>query len=508
MSRGRPVSRMPSARLRVAFVSSEVHPYSKTGGLADVSAALPAALADAGTDVTVLTPGYRSALQWFAERNLTGEELELPGDLWIGDVRHPVRYRRFVCDGRSVVLVVNDELYDRPSLYVDVNGEEYADNAARFAFFCRAVLEYFCLTGEPPAVFHAHDWQAALVPVYLRTLYAYSQVASARSLLTVHNLGYQGLFPATELYATGLGWDVFHMEGLEFYGRLNLLKGGIVYADAVTTVSPTYAKEIQTESFGMGLDGLLRAHRRKLRGILNGIDTDRWNPATDRHLPACYSHSDPAGKATCKRVLQERLGLPVRPEAFLLGVISRLDRQKGLALLLDAWPMLQTLDLQLVVLGSGDPVLETAFTDLASRMPSRVAVRLGFDEPLAHLIEAGSDAFVMPSLYEPCGLNQLYSQRYGTIPIVRRTGGLADTVVDATPERMTAGDASGFSFRPMKAEALADAICRAGRMYFEQPEEWGRLARGVMQLEHGWPESARKYHSLYRRLVRGARPSA
>ena len=488
--------------MRIAFVTSEVGPFSKTGGLADVSAALPAALAGRGIEVTVFSPLYRSVAAELAR--LTAPIDELHGaTLWIGDEQHPTRYRRTEASGCRFVFVADDPYYDRPGLYVGPDGGEYADNVARFAFLCRATLEYCLTNGAVPDVFHLNDWQTALIPVYLHTIYRRPELAGARTLFTLHNLAYQGRAAPAQLYATGLDWSVFHPGALEFYGMINLLKGGLVFADALTTVSPTYAEEIQLPAFGYGLDGVLRAARTKLSGILNGIDARRWNPAADPLLPARFRANDLRGKAACKRALQERLGLPVRADALLLGAISRFDVQKGIPLIADAWRIVAPLPLQLVVLGSGDGWLEQRVRDLVAHFPQQVAASIGFDEPLAHQIEAGADAFLMPSVFEPCGLSQMYSQRYGTVPIVHATGGLKDTVRDATPARLADATASGFSFDHYDAAHLADAILRAQQLYAGAPDTWRRLQRLCMALDHSWEHRAGAYVDLYARLVAG-----
>jgi starch synthase len=490
--------------MRVAFVTPEVAPFSKTGGLADVSAALPAALAARGLDVTVFSPFYRSAAAVLADLPLPVEESTGP-TLWIGDERHTTRYRTLHRNGCRLVFVVDEAFYDRPSLYVGSDGGDYADNLARFAFLSRAVLEYALSGGAAPDVFHLNDWQTALLPVYLQTIYRRPELAAARSVFTVHNLAYQGRFAAPQLYATGLDWGVFHPGGLEFYGALNLLKGGLLSADAITTVSPSYAAEIQQPAFGNGLDGILRAARDKLTGILNGIDTRRWDPATDPLLPAHFDTAHLGGKAACKRALQERIGLPVRADALLFGAISRFDVQKGIPLIADAMEIVAPLPMQLVVLGSGDAGLEQRMRALAVAHPQQVAVHIGFDDGLAHLVEAGADAFLMPSAYEPCGLNQMYSQRYGTVPIVHATGGLKDTVVDYTPERLAAGTASGFRFDRFDAAHLAEAILRAWRLYADAGRDWRRLQACCMGLDHSWATSARAYADLYAQLLAASR---
>jgi starch synthase len=485
---------------RIVYVSSEVHPFSKTGGLADVAHALPDALGRAGVDVTVFSPCYRSVKQWLAAHGALTRDVALPDEVWSGAERHRASYRILEQRAQRLVFVVNDALFDRPQLYVDADGRDYADSVVRFAFFCRAVLEYGLFTGEIPDLVHLNDWQTALIGVYLKTIYRQPALQRVRSVLTVHNLGYQGHFPAEQLLATGLGWEVFHAEGLEFYGGLNLLKGGLVFADALTTVSPTYAEEMQTAEAGRGLDGVVRAQRQKLVGILNGINVREWNPADDPHLPAHYDSSNLGGKAACKRALQQRAGLPARDTSFVLGVISRFDAQKGIPLIADAIETLADLDLQLVVLGAGDRAIENRMRALMAAHPDRVHVHADFDEPFAHLIEAGADAFLMPSAYEPCGLNQMYSHRYGTVPVVRETGGLKDTVRDFSSAALAAGQASGFTFRDLDAKQLAAAIRRAETLYRSDSESWRALMRHIMGIDHSWEESARAYRELYERV--------
>ena len=487
--------------MKIAYVTPEVLPYSKTGGLADVSLALPTVLSEQGLDLTVFSPYYPQARDYLARSGTEIEESTLPYELWIGGESWPVKFASTPGPGPRHVFVINDHYFDRPHPYLDEHGRDYHDNVARFSYFCRAVLEFLRHVGPAPEVIHCHDWQTALIPVYLKTTDRGEEFAATRTVLTIHNLGYQGVFPADQLLATGLDWDVFTQEQMEFYDNLNLLKGGIALADALTTVSPTYAREIQTAEFGHGLEGFLANHSNKLTGILNGIDTRVWNPAGDQHLPATYSAKSLGGKKTCRRLLQREFDLPLRSGCLLLGVISRLDHQKGIDLLAGAVRRLATLDFQLVVLGSGDPGLEEELTALAADFPDQVAVRLGYDEPLAHRIIAGIDAFIMPSRYEPCGLTQLYSHAYGTIPVVRRTGGLADTVVDYTPRRLARGTASGFVFDGADPARLEDALRRAAGLFFTDNKAWGRLKRQVMQLDHSWAASARRYSDLYHRLA-------
>lgn len=490
--------------MKVAFVTPEILPFSKTGGLADVSAALSASLSAAGCELTVFTPLYRSAIKWFEEHAIEWTELVLPEKIWIGDEQHPVVFRIIEHDGRRLVFVLNGYYYDRPQPYVDDQERDYVDNASRFSYFCRAVLEFYIYTGEIPEVFHLHDWQTALLAVYLETLYKRTEFFQSRSLLTLHNLGYQGIFPPDELYSAGLDWDLFSMDKLEYFGSINLLKGGIIYSNLVNTVSPSYAREIITEEYGKGLHGVLRAHKAKLCGILNGIDTSEWDPETDTHLPYNYSKRSMSGKAKCKRALQIELGLPPRADSMLLGVVSRFDAQKGIDLLLEAFPQVANFDLQLAVLGSGAESLESQMVKLAQEYPQQVAIRLGYDEGLAHRIEAGADAFLMPSAYEPCGLNQMYSQRYGTLPIVRETGGLKDTVINASPKRIADGSAVGFTFKQYDAVKFAETIRRAVRMFHGDRKTWRALMLNAMKRDYSWQASAQQYLRIYEQLSKPA----
>lgn len=494
--------------MKVAYVTPEVLPFSKTGGLADVSQALPRALAAQGQDCTVFTPYYRQAAEWLGGNGQAADDLDLKRGIQVGEDERALHYRVLKAGPVTVVFVVNDWYYDRAHCYLSEQGGDYEDNVARFAFFCRAVLEYCIELEQTPDVFHVHDWQAALIPVYLKTIYSHEPPAAAKCLLTIHNLGYPGIFPAAQLPATGLEWDVFSIDQLEYYGKLNLLKGGIVFADAVNTVSPSYAEEIQTAEYGGGLDGVLAHHREKLSGILNGIDQDQWNPATDPHLAKHYSSAELAGKQACKLAVQRELGLPLRPRTPLLGVISRLDRQKGIQLLIEAFPRIAGQDLQLAVLGAGDSSLEGRLARLGQDYPEQVALRLGHSEPLAHRIIAGADAFLMPSFYEPCGLTQMYGQRYGTVPIVRATGGLKDTVLDYASRGAGDAQAGGFSFDQADSRALAGAVKRALQLYFTNQRAWKKLVRGIMQFDHSWDSSAAAYLKLYYQIVQQGRGAA
>ncbi|MBI3625661.1 MAG: glycogen synthase GlgA [Candidatus Rokubacteria bacterium] len=489
---------MVPQRLRILFISPEVEPFAKTGGLADVAGALPKALAGLGHDVRVLMPKFRGV-----ERHA--------GSLTpvIARLRIPVADRTqegALLEGRMgkgpIYFLAQDHYYDRDGLYGTPEGD-YWDNCERFVFFCRAAVEALRVLGWTPHVIHANDWQTGLVPVYLETLYRNDPaLAKIATLFTIHNLAYQGVFWHYDMPMTGLGWDLFTPAGIEFYGKINFLKGGLVFGDLLTTVSRTYAREIQTAEFGCGLEGVLQERSRVLHGVVNGIDYDVWNPASDPAIPKGYTARDLQGKRACKLALQEELGLAQEPVP-LVGLVTRLVEQKGLNLVLDALPELLANGAQLVLLGTGDPALEAAFDQAASRRKGRVAVRLGYDPALARRIYAGSDFFLMPSRYEPCGLGQLISLRYGTIPLVRWTGGLADTVTEFDPAKQTG---TGFGFAPFNGEALLECLHRALTV-FRQPALWARLVRNAMAEDFSWEASARQYVSLYRKALKAAVPS-
>lgn len=485
--------------LRILCVSSEAVPFAKTGGLADVVGALPREVARLGHEVRLVLPRYGtidSAAHGFKEWG----RLAVPTAS--GIVSAVVEEGSLPGSDVQVFTIGHDPFFARRGLYGEA-GADYPDNLERFAFFCRATLELLLALAKvsrwTPDVLHAHDWQAALSVVYLKSLYAKRpEFRKLGTLLTVHNLGYQGLFPKTAFAQTGLGADLFTPKTLEFYGQVNLLKGGLVFADLLTTVSPTYSREIQTPEFGAGLDGVLRERQDRLSGVVNGIDTETWNPATDPHLKARYSPSDLAGKRQCKEALQRELALPVR-DVPLLAVISRFTPQKGLDLVAAVLPELMRLDVQVALLGTGDPSLELQFQSFHMRYPDKIGVRIGFDDALAHAIEAGADLFLMPSRYEPCGLSQLYSLRYGTVPVVRKTGGLADTVVAYTPQTAAEGRATGFAFTDATPEALLTTILLALRVYADRAE-WRGLMKAGMETDVSWTRSAETYVTLYRRV--------
>jgi starch synthase len=490
---------MPATPLKILFVAPEAVPFAKTGGLADVAGALPREVARLGHEVRLVLPRY-GAIDGAAHGLKEWGRLAVPTAA--GTVSAVVEEGRLPGSDAAVFTIGHDPFFARQGLYGEA-GADYPDNLERFAFFCRATLELLLAFAKVSRwtcdVLHAHDWQAALSVVYLKSLYARRpEFKRLGALFTVHNLGYQGLFPAAAFPKTGLGPELFTTKTLEFYGQAGLLKGGLVSADLLTTVSPTYSREIQTAEYGAGLDGVLRERKDRLSGVVNGIDVDTWNPAGDPHLKARYSAADLSGKRECKEALQRELALPVR-DVPLLAVISRFTPQKGLDLVAAVLPELMRLDLQVALLGTGDPSLELQFQSLRMRYPDRIGVRIGFDDALAHAIEAGADIFLMPSRYEPCGLSQLYSLRYGTVPIVRKTGGLADTVVAYTPRTAAEGKATGFAFTEATPDALLTTILLALRVYANR-EEWKGLMKAGMATDVSWARSADTYVALYQRL--------
>ncbi|OQW41498.1 MAG: hypothetical protein A4C66_10005 [Nitrospira sp. HN-bin3] len=492
--------------LHVVMAASEAVPYAKTGGLADVVGALSLALAKLGHQITLLLPGYGTRLPHRHRRVAMQFSVPVGGDptdvsieeeyVTVTGASHPVR----------VLFVCHAPYFDRLGLYQQ-DHRDYPDNLDRFSFFCRAVIQVLHVLvdrqREKLDILHLHDWQTALCAVYLKALsHEHTSLGSIKTLLTVHNLGYQGIFPGPEFMKTGLPSPLFSPSSLEFYGAVNCLKGGIIFSDAVSTVSPTYAREILTAEYGCGLEGVLAHRTGGVSGVTNGIDADVWDPARDAYLPAQYCADDRSGKRVCKRALQDELGLPGL-DVPLLAVIGRLTFQKGFDLLLEILPELMGLDLQLIVLGTGDSHLEQQFTAAKEKYAQRIGLHLGFDEGLAHRIEAGSDMLIMPSRYEPCGLSQLYSLRYGTVPIVRRTGGLADTVVPFRPSTVTSGRATGFHFIDPSPDTLLSTILLALHVYGEQ-ETWKALVTSGMNQDLSWDQSARNYVKLYHRLgVRG-----
>jgi starch synthase len=475
---------------KILFVTSEAHPLIKTGGLADVSGSLPKALAELSQDIRILIPYYQ-ALKTF------------------GNVRYVCSLR---VDNRSVNILETRMpesnllvwLVDYPTFfnypgnpYVDENGNAWENNAERFALFCRVAVEVAMDRVHQdwkPDVVHCNDWQSALVPAFLSL-----EENRPKTVFTIHNLAYQGLFPASTAAALNLPGQLLSPEGLEFHSLLSFIKGGLVYSDRITTVSPTYAMEIQTPDFGYGLEGLLRYRNHVLSGILNGIDLEQWNPESDPLITHTYTAQTLAAKKANKTELQKRFSLPVTDQIPLFGLIGRLVEQKGIDMILDSLPAILEMPLQIVLLGSGEKSMERKLTHYAQLYPERIAVTVGYDEALAHLIEAGSDIFLMPSRFEPCGLNQMYSQRYGTLPLVRRTGGLADTVVDAVPQTIEDNSATGIVFDEATAGSLLEAVKRAAILY-GNPKAWEQMQINGMSKDFSWERSARQYLDLYRGL--------
>ena len=485
---------MKPSQLRILFATSECAPLVKTGGLGDVSAAFPVALKALGLDPRVLLPGYRLVLA-----QLSGCR-EVARFAATADFPAARLLQSQTRSGVPLFALECSELYDRAGgPYQDAAGSDWIDNAQRFGLLSRVAALLSSADsplGWKPDVVHCNDWQTGLVPAYLH----YFAGARAATLQTIHNLAYQGIFEPQFVAALGLPTACFTPDGVEFYGKLSFLKSGLQFADAITTVSPTYALEIQSEPLGFGLQGLLATRRDCLSGILNGIDTGLWNPAADPLIAGRYDADTLGAKAVNKSALQWRLGLAPSPSMPLFAVVSRLTQQKGLDWLLAIAPQLLALPAQLAILGSGERQLEQGLHALAREHPRQASTTIGFDETLAHLVEAGADAFLMPSRFEPCGMNQMYSQRYGTPPIVRATGGLADTVVDCTPATLADGSASGFVFHDASAEALLAAVERAASAWRDSTT-WRALQRNGMARDFGWEASARRYAAIYARLA-------
>jgi starch synthase len=482
---------MPERR-SVLMIGSEAVPFAKTGGLADVLGALPPALARLGWDVTLALPRYRGVT--------AGTLVERVPISVGGYTREVGLFDAPLANGARALLVECADLYDRESLYAADN-VEYPDNARRFAVLVRASLEFVARRGRRPSVVHAHDWQAGLAPVYLDTIYASHPILGGTpSVFTIHNIAYQGVFEADWLPRLDLGWDELGADRMEFWGRISFLKGGINAATLITTVSRRYADEIQTVEFGAGFDGILRRRRDRLVGILNGIDTVAWNPAHDTFLPAAYSAEHLEGKAAAKREVLTRYHLPADADALerpLVGMISRMVDQKGFDLLAAVADELRRLDAVFVLLGTGEPQYQDLWIAMAARHPRRIGARIGFDEGLAHLIEAGADIFLMPSRFEPCGLNQMYSLRYGTVPVVRAVGGLADTVRDYSPRDKKS---TGFVFDDYTGEALLGALRRALELFKDRPR-WRALQGAGMSQNNSWDHSAGEYVRIYGKAI-------
>jgi starch synthase len=483
--------------MNIVWITSEAFPYIKTGGLADVSGALPKALAERGHKVAVIMPYCPQLMKGLTARtHVVKNTLGVPfgwSTEWV-----QLREDR-ISENLSFYFIEYNLYFDRPALY-DWYGKEFGDNAARFIFFSRAAMQAILALEIKPDIIHTNDWPSALCNLYLRTplYWGYDNFRDCRSVLTIHNIGYQGTFDKSNLFLTGLGWEYFNHTCLEYHDRLNFLKAGIMTADMVNAVSPTYAEEILRPEYGFTLDPVLQhiKHRNRLRGILNGIDVNEWNPQTDKLLPANFSADDLHGKSICKVELQKEFDLPQKPDVPLLGIVSRLANQKGIDVFGDCIEdMLYHDNIQVAVLGTGDPGLEGHLSYLNGKYPDKFSVYIGYNNRLAHMIEAGSDFFVMPSRYEPCGLNQMYSMRYGTVPIARGTGGLEDTIVNYSEDNL--GNSNGFKFYILDSISLRNTLRWAVSIYLERPDKFYKMIRNGMMADFSWDKTASQYEAMY-----------
>jgi starch synthase len=486
---------MDDRKFSVLMVTPEAAPFARTGGLGDVAGSLPAVLSSKGVKTSVILPYYRCIRESGIQAPPVLEELPVP--LGVDILNASVRKAR-TPDGVDVYFLEREDLYDRPNLY-SCHAGDYYDNLQRFSFFCHAALSSAVALDLRPDIIHCHDWQASLTAPLLAGPYRQARsLTKTRCVFTIHNIGYQGIFPPETLPLTGLSKEThFHVEGLEYWGGINLMKGGIVYADAVTTVSPSYATEIQTPEFGMGLEGVLRKRSGSLKGILNGVDYRVWDPAVDPLIPANYSEADTGGKIECKRSLIASSGLESSLHRPVIGIVSRLDRQKGLDLVAEAADSLLGLDTALVILGTGDREIQNRLEQAAARSPGRMAFTAAFNDQLAHRIIAGADILLVPSLYEPCGLTQIYALKYGTVPVVRSVGGLEDTVIDVDD---SPSPRNGFKFRHHDVSSMLNAVQRAINT-FNQFEEWQKIVGAAMASDFSWGKSADQYLELYHALA-------
>lgn len=485
-------------RVKILFVSSEVTPFAKSGGLGDAVSSLATALSRAGHDVRILLPRY-----YFISKNTLRRTNGLLEIETAREHYHAFLYTTAMPNSQVKIYFLDCEpLYGRNGIYGYSSAQEFPDNPARFSVLSKAAFATCRSLGWIPDIMHANDWPTSLVPVYLNTTEKNTEFSDTAGVLTIHNLGYQGIYSRDHFPELGLGWEYFYGAGFEYYGNVNFLKAGIVSAECITTVSPTYAREIQTPNGGFGLDGLLRQRSRDLVGILNGIDVDIWNPATDPYIPAHYSYKDMSGKAACKAALQKELGLPSDPNVPVIGMVTRLVEQKGISEVFGRTygcmrKILETIHVQVAVLGSGDAWAEEAIMNYSAQYPQFKGV-VGYNERLAHLIEAGADFFLMPSRYEPCGLNQMYSLVYGTLPIVHRTGGLADTVVNYNQEL---GEGTGFMFDDLTPQAVYDTVGWAMWAWYNKLQHIQNMRVRAMQQDFSWARSADEYVRLYEHAI-------
>ncbi len=475
---------------KILFVSSEVHPLIKTGGLADVCGSLPIALAELSQDIKLILPRYQSL-------KIT-EEVRFLCTVRVDNRNVNILETRLPGTQVTVLLVDYPSYFNLPgNPYVDELGEPWPNNAERFALFCKIAVEIAmdrAYLDWKPDIVHCNDWQTGLVPALLSLEYE-----RPKTVFTIHNMAYQGLFPKATIYDLNIPGPLWHIAGLEFYDKLSFIKGGLVYADFITTVSPSYALEIQTAEFGYGFEGLLASRKASLGGIINGIDLGHWNPEVDPYISQTYTATTLTKKRPNKAEVQRQFGLAIDDKIPLFSLIGRLVEQKGIDLLIECLPEMMSMNLQFVLLGNGDKAYEKQLQVLADEYPNKIAIKLGYDEVLAHVIEAGADIFLMPSKFEPCGLNQMYSQRYGTIPIVRKTGGLADTVTDTLPQTLAQDTASGVVFNEASAGALLEAIKRALILY-NVPSAWKKMQVNAMSKDFSWQRSAAEYLALYNNL--------
>ena len=484
--------------MNIIQVASEAVPFAKTGGLADVVGALPKYFTQHKHQVTLFLPLYKQVKESVSELITTGTRIKVP----IGGQTHTgVIWEAKIPDSSvKVFLLQHDEFFHRDNLYGTPDGD-YPDNAARFIFLSRGVLEAIPALKLEADVIHCHDWQSALIPVYLKTLYRpKKELRSLKTLFTVHNLAYQGLFKKEAMALTGLDPSLYNSKQLEFWDKVNFIKGGLVFADLLSTVSQRYAEEIQTEEFGCGLEGVLSERAAELSGIINGIDYSDWDPQVDRFIPAQYSMDDLSGKAECKKLLQQSQGLSPK-DVPLLGIVSRLAEQKGLDILVEIFDELMELDLQFILLGTGEEKYHKLLEEKAKKYKDKVVMNITFDNQLAHQITAGADMILLPSRYEPCGLNQLYALKYGSVPVVRETGGPADTIIDYSPDGLKKKESTGFSFKEYKGSAFLDALKRAVEVY-QDKKTWRSLMKIGMAQDWSWNRSAREYLKLYDKLLK------
>lgn len=489
--------------MKIAEISSEVVPYAKTGGLADVVGTLPIHLENLKHEVSIFMPLYKSVKTSALDIKL----MDITFDIPVGDIVHTGYLWECIHPGSkniTVYFIQHDDYYERDELYNTKEGD-YPDNAERFIFFSRAVIEAIKKLRLRIDIIHCHDWQAALIPVYLKTLYKRSKAfSSTKTVLTIHNLSYQGLFSQDDMKLTGLDWSLFNWKQLEYWGKVNFLKGGIAFADIMTTVSKTYAEEIRTAEFGCGLEDFLKEHENKLYGIINGVDYTQWSPENDNIISHKYDVKNLRGKAMCKQSLRKTLNLP-QAKVPLLGMISRLTEQKGIDLLIVIMDDLMKRDIQLVILGIGEERYHQILKKASAKYNKKLSVNIMFDNKLAHQIEAGADIFLMPSKYEPCGLNQMYSLRYGTIPIVRKTGGLADTITDANEENLKDGTATGFTLKGYFATELLSTIDRVLELY-KSKTKWNSLRKNAMKQNWSWKNNAQEYVELFKSILGQTKP--